>query len=93
MVLFFFCKGSAENQHVREWATISSSEHMLIFLRQLLSIMESAMSWHQLSLKVSDVLALLGQRCLGTYQLGIKDYGLGITDYGVGMELGLRITG
>ena len=30
------------------------------------------MSWHKLTLKVSDVLALLGQRCLGTHHLFIK---------------------
>ena len=30
------------------------------------------MSWHKLILKVSDVLALLGQRCLGTHQLMAK---------------------
>ena len=27
------------------------------------------MSWHKMTLKVIDVLALLGLRCLGTYQL------------------------
>jgi len=27
------------------------------------------MSWHKLTLKVIDVLALLGHRCLGTHQL------------------------
>jgi len=30
------------------------------------------MSWHKLTLKVIDVLALLGHRCLGTHQLPIK---------------------
>ena len=30
------------------------------------------MSWHKLTLKVSDVLALSGQRCLGTHQLWVK---------------------
>ena len=30
------------------------------------------MSWHKLTLKVIDVLALLGHRCLGTHQLVIK---------------------
>jgi len=27
------------------------------------------MSWHKMTLKVIDVLALLGHRCLGTYYL------------------------
>jgi hypothetical protein len=31
------------------------------------------MSWHKLTLKVSDVLALLGQRCLGTYHVTVKE--------------------
>jgi len=30
------------------------------------------MSWHKLTLKVIDVLALLGHRCLGTHQLGFR---------------------
>jgi hypothetical protein len=30
------------------------------------------MSWHKMTLKVIDVLALLGHRCLGTYQLVIR---------------------
>ena len=47
----------------------SSSEHMMIFLRYSKYIIKSSMSWHKLSLKVIDVLALLGHRCLGTHQL------------------------
>ena len=30
------------------------------------------MSWHKSTLKVIDVLALLGYRCLGTHQLNVK---------------------
>ncbi len=30
------------------------------------------MSWHKMTLKVIDVLALLGHRCLGTYQLRVS---------------------
>jgi len=30
------------------------------------------MSWHKMTLKVIDVLALLGHRCLGTYQLAVS---------------------
>jgi len=30
------------------------------------------MSWHKMTLKVIDVLALLGHRCLGTYHLIVK---------------------
>ena len=30
------------------------------------------MSWHKLTLKVIDVLTLLGHRCLGTHQLRVK---------------------
>jgi hypothetical protein len=29
----------------------------------------SSMCWHKLTLKVIDVLALLGHRCVGTHQL------------------------
>jgi hypothetical protein len=32
----------------------------------------SPMSWHKLTLKVIDVLALLGHRCLGTHHLTLK---------------------
>ena len=30
------------------------------------------MSWHKMTLKLIDVLALLGLRCLGTHQLNVK---------------------
>ena len=30
------------------------------------------MSWHKSTLKVIDVLALLGYRCLGTHQLELR---------------------
>ena len=33
------------------------------------------MSWHKLTLKVIDVLALLGHRCLGTHHIVHKDFG------------------
>lgn len=32
------------------------------------------MSWHKMTLKVIDVLALLGLRCLGTHQLTYKAF-------------------
>jgi len=30
------------------------------------------MSWHKLTLKVIDVLALLGYQCLGTHQILVR---------------------
>ena len=39
IVVKLYLKKLAENYHVREWATISSSEHMLIFLRVISMIL------------------------------------------------------
>jgi hypothetical protein len=48
----------------------------------------------QTTLKVSDVLTLLGQRCLGTYQLGVKyGYARGYeSGHEVGVNKALRIS-
>ena len=34
------------------------------------------MSWHKITLKVIDVLALLGYRCYGTHQVTLKGFKL-----------------
>jgi len=37
------------------------------------------MSWHKMTLKVIDVLALMGHRCLGTYHIVIKETTLALS--------------
>ena len=50
------------------------------------------MSWHKLTLKVIDVLALLGHRCLGTHHVIFKDMITSLT-YPTGMGVTLKTAG